>query len=111
MIRLKALLKEYQSEPKDYSRIVILRPPPTEGEIETIAHIVHHITKNNTLHDFTLKIGISTDSDMAIIELERRHRTTDVETVISHIECWLAPPITPAEPAFDIKTTSILLRD
>jgi len=106
-----SLLKQYQSERKDYSRTVILRPPPTEGEVETIAFWLHHITKNNTLHDFTVKIAICAGSEYAMIELERRNPWTDVESVISRIESWLAPPTTPAEPAFDIKTTSVLLRD
>lgn len=107
-----SVLKDYQSEKRSYSRNVRLRPEPTEDEILTIASYLHYITKNNSLHDFSLKIGISTDSDTAVIELENRFLITkETESLIASIELILNPPPKDDSKAFDIKTTSVLLRD
>jgi hypothetical protein len=104
-----AVLKEYQSEKRSYSRTVIVRPPPTEQDVWMIAYWVDAITKNDSLHGFSLKIGIEVGNAWASIELEDRY-PQETERVIGMLELAIQPP-KDKESVFDIKTTKVLMRD
>ena len=104
-----AVLKEYQSEKRSCYRTVIVRPPPTEQDVWTITYWVDAITKNDSLHHFSLKINIEAGNDRPSIVLEDRY-PREIASVIGQFEVVIEPP-KEKEPVFDIKTTKVLIRD
>lgn len=104
-----AILKEYQSEKRNYSRTVILNPPPTERDVWEMAYWIHEVTKNDSLNTFSLKIGVDVGDKWAQIELEDRF-PDDTQRAIRMLEHAITPS-TDERPVFDIKTTNVFLKE